>query len=158
MEFWFLQQSPAHSNKTVPTMDSTDYKTNPLNRIIGLSVILSVGFLLVILAGIYGNWFPIVIGIIFSVAYLPVAITRRLNSFDPFSTPSTNVFAELGQFLTAFLLVSGLYLPVVLHHSYILTTTAAALTIIGGVLIFGTVYTFSHYFDEPEEDDGLANF
>ena len=127
-------------------MDSADYKINPLNRIIGLSVILSVGFLLVILAGIYGNWFPIVIGLIFSVAYLPVAITRRLNSFDPFSAPSTNVLAELGQFLTAFLLVSGLYLPIVLHHSYILTTTAAALTIIGGV-----------YFDEPEDDDGLGN-
>ena len=112
---------------------------------------------MVILAGIYGNWFPIVIGLIFSVAYLPVAITRRFNSFDPFSAPSTNVLAELGQFLTAFLLVSGLYLPIVLHHSYILTTTAAALTIIGGVLIFGTVYTFSHYFDEPEDDDGLGN-
>ena len=49
---------------------------NPLNKIIGLSVILSVGFLLVILAGIYGNWFPIIIGIIFAVAHLPVAITK----------------------------------------------------------------------------------
>ncbi|KAI5970241.1 hypothetical protein CANMA_000853 [Candida margitis] len=138
-------------------MDSIDFKTNPLNRIIGLSVILSVGFLLVILAGIYGNWFPIVIGIIFAVAYLPVAITRRVTSFDPFSTPNTNVLAESAQFLSAFLLVSGLYLPIVLHHSFILTTTAATLTIIGGVLIFGTVYTFSHYFDEPADEDGLGD-
>ena len=27
----------------------------------------------------------------------------------------------------------------------------------GGLLIYGTVYTFSHYFDEPQEEDGLAD-
>lgn len=38
-------------------------KINPLTKIIGLSAVLSAGFLMVVLAGaIYGNWFPILIG------------------------------------------------------------------------------------------------
>ena len=120
---------------------------NPLNKIIGLSVILSVGFLLVILAGIYGNWFPIIVGIIFAVAHLPVAITKNIASnsdydfnFDSTTTNSRAVI-EIGQFLTAFLLVSGVYLPILLNHSLILTKTAMVLTIVGGLLIYGTVYT-----------------
>lgn len=136
---------------------------NPLNKIIGLSVILSVGFLLVILAGIYGNWFPIIIGIIFAVAHLPVAITKNIASSSDYdfnfdsTTTNSKAIIEIGQFLTAFLLVSGVYLPILLNHSLILTKTAMVLTIVGGLLIYGTVYTFSHYFDEPQEEDGLAD-
>lgn len=138
-------------------------KKNPLNKIIGLSVVLAVGFLLVILAGIYRNWFPIIIGIIFAVAHLPVAITRNVSSssdydfnFDSTST-NTNVLVEAGQFITAFLLVTGVYLPILLNHSLILTKTAMVLSIIGGLLIYGTVYLFSHYFDEPTDEDELAD-
>lgn len=136
---------------------------NPLNKIIGLSVILSVGFLLVILAGIYGNWFPIIIGIIFAVAHLPVAITKNIASSSDYdfnfdsTTTNSRAIIEIGQFLTAFLLVSGVYLPILLNHSLILTKTAMVLTIVGGLLIYGTVYTFRHYFDEPQEEDGLAD-
>ncbi|KAL6450551.1 LOW QUALITY PROTEIN: VPS55 Vacuolar protein sorting-associated protein 55 [Candida maltosa Xu316] len=139
---------------------TTSLQKNPLNKIIGLSVILSVGFLLVILAGIYGNWFPIIIGIIFAVAHLPVAITKNISNYDfnfDSTSPNTNVLVEAGKFLTAFLLVTGVYLPILLHHSLILTRTAMVLTIIGGLLIYGTVYTFSHYFDDPSEDDELAD-
>ncbi|CAK9442212.1 uncharacterized protein LODBEIA_P59550 [Lodderomyces beijingensis] len=146
-------------------INSSSFKSNnPLNRIIGLSVILAVGFVLVILAGINGNWFPIVIGLVFAVAHLPTAITRHISSssdydfnFDPTSTSNANLLVEFGQFLTAFLLVTGVYLPVILHHSAILTKTATILTVLGGLLIYGTVYTFSHYFDEPEEEEGLAD-
>ncbi|KAK6454208.1 vacuolar protein sorting 55 [Scheffersomyces xylosifermentans] len=146
-------------------MNSTNsFKSNPLNRIIGLSVLLSMGFLLVILAGIYGNWFPIIIGIIFAVAHLPVAITKAISNssdydfnFDPTTSSAGSVVKEFGQFLSAFLVVTGLYLPVVLQHSHILTKTAMVLTIVGGSLIYGTVYTFSAFFDEPEEDDEVAD-
>lgn len=146
-------------------INSTSFKNvHPLNRIIGLSVILSVGFLLVILAGILGSWYPIIIGVIFAVAHLPVVITRSISdssdydfNFDPSNSSNANLIVEFGQFTTAFLLVTGFYLPIVLHHSLILTKTAVVLTIAGGVLIYGTVYTFSHYFDEPEEEDALAD-
>lgn len=141
-------------------MNSTlDFKKNPLNKIIGLSVVLSVGFLLVVLAGIYGNWFPIVDGIIFAIAYLPVIITRTAFNlsdydfnFDPQTTSQTLVIKEFGMFLSAMLLVTGFYLPILLYHSLILTKTAVVLTIIGGVLIYGTVYTFSQVFDTVEEE------
>lgn len=145
-------------------MNSTlDFKKNPLNKIIGLSVVLSMGFLLVVLAGVYGNWFPIVDGIIFAVAYLPVIITRAAFNlsdydfnFDPYTTSQTLVIKEFGQFLSAALLVTGFYLPIVLHHSLILTKTAVVLTIVGGVLIYGTVYTFSQVFDIQEDVEDLG--
>lgn len=142
-------------------MNSTEnFSHNPLNKIIGLSIVLSMGFLLVVLAGIYGNWYPIINGIICAVAHLPVAITKALTSssdynynFDPVSLSQGGVLKEIGQFLSAFLVITGIYLPVLLHHSLILTKTAMVLTIIGGGLIYGTVYTFSSYFDEPSEDN-----
>lgn len=139
---------------------TTSLKGNPLNKIIGLSIVLSMGFLLVVLAGIYGNWFPIINGIIFAIAHLPAAITKAVSSsldydfnFDPASSSQGDVIKEIGQFLLAFLLVSGFYLPILLHHSLILTKTAMVLTIIGGSLIYGTVYTFSLYFDESEDSN-----
>lgn len=132
---------------------------NPLNKIIGLSVILSMGFLLVVLAGIYGNWFPIIDGFIFAFAHLPAVITKAISdssdydfNFDPASSTQGNALKEVGQFVSAFLLVTGFFLPIILHHSMILTRTAMVLTIIGGALIYGTVYTFSLYFAEPEEE------
>ncbi|CAK7903615.1 vacuolar protein sorting-associated protein 55 [[Candida] anglica] len=144
-------------------MNSTaSFKGNPLNKIIGLSIVLSMGFLLVVLAGIYGNWFPIINGIIFAVAHLPVVISKAVSengdydfNFDPSVASSGNAIKEFGSFLSAFLVVTGFYLPVLLHHSRILTTTATILTIIGGMLIYGTVYAFSSYFveEDSEEDD-----
>lgn len=143
--------------------NTTSFKDNPLNKIIGLSIVLSMGFLLVVLAGINGNWFPILIGIIFAIAYTPIPISRALSSssdyefnFDPNSASSSGILKEAGLFISAFLATTGFYLPILLHHSHILTKTAMILTIIGGILIYGTVYTFSLYFDEPVEPDELG--
>ncbi|KAF3986103.1 hypothetical protein FT663_01077 [Candidozyma haemuli var. vulneris] len=139
---------------------TTEFRNNPLNKIVGLSVVLSMGFLLVILAGIYGNWFPIINGLIFAVAYLPAVITRAAFdksdydfNFDPQTSSHTSAVQEAGKFLTGFLVLTGFSLPILLHHSLILTKTASVLTIIGGGLIFGTVYTFSQAFDQPEEEN-----
>lgn len=141
-------------NSTIP------FKLNPLNKIIGLSIVLSMGFLLVVLAGIYGNWFPIVIGIIFAVAHIPIIVSNVLSegyrdydfNFDA-SSNSPNAGKEIGLFISAVLLMSGLSLPILLHHSHILTTTAMVLTIFGGGLIYGTVYTFSLFFRGEEEEE-----
>lgn len=136
-----------------------NFDRNPLNKIIGLSIVLSMGFLLVVLAGVYGNWFPVVNGVIFAVAYLPVIITKAAFNlseydfnFDPQTTSQTLAIKEVGMFLTAFLLVTGFFLPILLHHSHILTKTALVLTIVGGVLIYGTVYAFSQAFDASDEE------
>lgn len=145
-------------------MNSTiNFSKNPLNKIIGLSIVLSMGFLLVVLAGIYGNWFPIVDGIIFAIAYLPIIVTRTAFdlsdydfNFDPSTTSRTLLVKEFGMFLSAALLVTGVYLPIILHHSLILTKTAVVLTLFGGSLIYGTVYTFSRAFDSAEETEDLS--
>lgn len=142
-------------------MNSTlNLKINPLNKIIGLSIVLSMGFLLVILAGIYGNWFPIIIGLVFAVAHLPMAITKAVSSssdydfnFDALATASGNGLLEAGYWTSAFLLTSGLALPILLHHSLILTKTAMVLSIVGGSLIFGTIFAFSLFFDEEDTDE-----
>lgn len=138
---------------------TTQFRNNPLNKIVALSVVLSMGFLLVILAGIYGNWFPIINGLIFAVAYLPALITRAAFDksdydfhFDPQTTSQTLAIQEAGKFLTGFLTLTGVSLPILLHHSSFLTKTALVLTLMGGGLIFGTVYTFSQAFDLPEDD------
>ncbi|OBA23378.1 vacuolar protein sorting 55 [Metschnikowia bicuspidata var. bicuspidata NRRL YB-4993] len=142
-------------------MNSTQqFGKNPLNKIIGLSIVLSMGFLLVVLAGVSGNWFPIVDGVIFAVSYLPVIISRVAFTlgdndfnFDPSISSHTLAAQELGKFLTAALLVTGFYIPFLLHHSHFLSTTAMILTFIGGLLIYGTVYTFSQAFEQSEDDE-----
>lgn len=120
-------------------MNTTTLKGNPLNKIIGLSIVLSMGFLLVVLAGIYGNWFPIIIGLIFAIAHLPIVITNAISdngdyefNFDPETSSPGGALKEIGLFISGFFLMSGLSLPILLHHSHILTTTAMVLTIIGG--------------------------
>lgn len=146
-------------------MNSTaNFTNNPLNKIIGLSVILSVGFLLVVLAGINGNWFPIIDGFIFAVAYLPVKITQTMASlsdydfnFDPSFSSRFAAAQELGKFVTGALVVTGFYLPILLQHSHILSHTSVVLTLVGGLLILGTVYTFSRAFDAQDNaEEGLG--
>lgn len=134
------------------------YTVKPLTKIIGLSSVLAVGFLLVVLAGaIYGNWFPIIAALVFAVAYLPVVISNGFSSsgfYDDLMNESSGQVQDLGRFLASFLTVSGFGLPVVLCHSHVLTYTATVLTEIGGSLIFATVVLFTSFFD-PQEEESL---
>lgn len=117
------------------------------------------GFLLVILAGINGNWMPIIDGIIFGLCPLPLALAKgRMGeydfSFDPTTLSHANTVKEFAQFALGVLMLSAVALPVVLHHLLLLTMTLMWLTEIGGILIYLTVYTFGNYFDnvDAEED------
>ncbi|KAH3663338.1 hypothetical protein OGAPHI_005328 [Ogataea philodendri] len=62
------------------------FKLNPLTKIIGLSSVLALGFLLVVLAGaLYANWFPIVVAVIFSFAHIPILVTKYYSAeFDSY--------------------------------------------------------------------------
>lgn len=145
-------------------MNSTfDLRKGPINKIINLAIVLAVGFLLVVLAGIFSNWLTIADGLIFAVAYLPVVITKAVTglsdydfNFDPLSNSQALALQEGAQFLTAFLVVSGVSIPILLHHAHTLTTMAMYLTLIGGMLIFSTVYLFSEAFETDEEVDDLG--
>lgn len=136
-----------------------DFAKNPLNKVIGLSVMLAMGFLLVVLAGINDNWSPIIVGLLFASAHLPILLSRiAFNSsdydfnFDPQTTLHTLAIQEAGKFVSAFLLTSGVGLALLLRHCRILSKTALALTLAGGALIYGTVYHFSEAFEQKEEE------
>lgn len=151
---------PSSCSRTRATMNFAEYRGNPLNRIILLLVVLSMGFLLVILAGINGNWMPIVNGILFGLSPLPSLILRgRVGdhdfSFDPTTLSNFNAIKEFAEFTLGVLITSSLAMPLVLYHSGLLTKTLMWLTEIGGGLIYLTVYTFGYYFDEPEGADDV---
>lgn len=44
----------------------------------------------------------------------------------------------MGYFLTGVLLMTGLALPIMLAHTGIITTAAAALSLSGGLIVYGT--------------------
>ncbi|KAG7807619.1 hypothetical protein KL921_004377 [Ogataea angusta] len=133
-------------------------KLNPLTKIIGLSSVLAVGFLLVVLAGaLYGNWLPVLDAFVFAIAHIPILITRYYASeydsyLDDAELGATGDVVDFGRFLSSFLLVTGIAFPVILYHCHILTHIATQFTIYGGLLIYGVVVTFTSYFDGVETD------
>lgn len=137
-------------------------KLNPVSKIIGLSSVLALGFLLVVLAAaIWSNWTPIFIAFIFAIAHLPTILTSSPYGYEDslggFDDSTRNETADAGKFLEAFLLVSAFSLTFVLHHCHIFTEQATALTLIGGMLIYGTVVTFTSFFDGfGDSDDPFA--
>ncbi|VEU23329.1 DEKNAAC104610 [Brettanomyces naardenensis] len=135
-------------------------RINPISKIIGLSSVLAVGFLLVVLAAaVWGNWMPILITLIFLVAHIPTLLIgfqyygydESLGDFED-GGGKTDA-ADVGHFLESFFLTSANALALVLYHGHILTKQACVLTIIGGFLIYGTVVTFTTFFDGFETDD-----
>ena len=129
---------------------------NPLTKIISLSSILAVGFLFIVLAGaIFGNWLPLIIGILFAFAHIPLVICKSLNKngfIDDLSESSTYII-DFGRWLSSFLLISGFALPILLSHCHIIKFAAMVLTILGGVLIYGTVVYFTSFFDSNDSDE-----
>ncbi|GMG19674.1 unnamed protein product [Ambrosiozyma monospora] len=140
-------------------------KINPLTKIIALSSVLATGFLLVVLAGaIYGNWFPVLIAFLYGIAHLPVLITTHYGyQYDDYLNDSgdggsRSDIVDFGRFTSSFLLTTATLFPLILSHCHVLTHVASTLTIVGGFLIYGTVLTFTTFFDSFGEDDDPFNF
>ncbi|KAK6595695.1 vacuolar protein sorting 55 superfamily [Botrytis cinerea] len=70
---------------------------------------------------------------------------------DDFSDSSSSGVLDLGRFATGFLCMMGVALPAVLAHSHIITVPAMFMSIIGGVLIYGTIISFGMFFQEEAE-------
>ncbi|KAH1414207.1 hypothetical protein KXX22_007307 [Aspergillus fumigatus] len=58
---------------------------------------------------------------------------------------------DFGRFLTGFLVLMGVALPAVLAHSGAIQIPAMIMSILGGLLIYGTIISFSMFFKEQEE-------
>ncbi|KAJ1743571.1 Vacuolar protein sorting-associated protein 55 [Coemansia sp. RSA 1086] len=120
-------------------------------KIAGLSICLAAGFLLSILScALYGNWWPLLVVFTYALAPLPNAIFGRYVTSDPLADVSSSV-ADFGRFMTAVLVVSGFGLPVVLSHAGIITSMAMYMSIIGGVLVYGTIIVYSTLFREQQD-------
>ncbi|OQE19273.1 hypothetical protein PENFLA_c019G02287 [Penicillium flavigenum] len=123
-----------------------------LKTIIALSFVLAIGFLLVILSSaLWHKYWPLLVVGIYVVAPLPNWICQRCANPDDFMDSSSNSAMDFGRFLTGFLVLTGIALPIVLARSGAIEIPAMIMSIFGGLLIYGTIISFSMFFQEQEE-------
>ncbi|TDZ12961.1 Vacuolar protein sorting-associated protein 55 [Colletotrichum sidae] len=123
-----------------------------LKTIIALSFVLAVGFLLVILScALWKVYYPLLVVATYVLAPIPNWICSRCANPDDFVESSGAAVLDLGRFFTGFLVVMGIALPVVLAHSNLIQVEAMVMSIIGGLLIYGTIISFGMFFQEDQE-------
>ncbi|KAL2163152.1 hypothetical protein VTH06DRAFT_6988 [Thermothelomyces fergusii] len=123
-----------------------------LKTIIALSFVLAVGFLLVILScALWHSYYPLLVVATYVLAPVPNWICGHCANPDDFVESSGAAVLDLGRFCTGFLVVMGVALPVILAHSNLISTPAMIMSIVGGVLIYGTIISFAMFFQEEQE-------
>ncbi|KAF4876201.1 Vacuolar protein sorting-associated protein 55 [Colletotrichum siamense] len=128
-----------------------------LKTIIALSFVLAVGFLLVILScALWKVYYPLLVVATYVLAPIPNWICSRCANPDDFVESSGAAVLDLGRFCTGFLVVMGIVtvsaaLPIVLAHSDLIQIEAMFMSIIGGLLIYGTIISFGMFFQEEQE-------
>ncbi|SSD61500.1 related to Vacuolar protein sorting-associated protein 55 [Saccharomycodes ludwigii] len=147
---------------------------SPLTKIISLSAILALGFLLVILScALYSNYYPLFDISLFLIAPLPKlilnnAIGAHNNNSDflsgtnggegddsfYYNTKYFNGVRDTGDFLTSWFLILGIGLPVVFHHCNIINKWSMFMCISGGLIIYTSIVTFSIFFNGKRSGDG----
>lgn len=123
-----------------------------LKTIIALSFVLAIGFLLVILSSaVYKNYFPLLVVGTYVLAPLPNWICGQCANPDDFVESAGSAIIDFGRFCTGFLVVMGIALPALLAHCDIITSQAMVMSIVGGLLIYGTIISFGMFFQEEQE-------
>ncbi|KAF2688918.1 vacuolar protein sorting 55 [Lentithecium fluviatile CBS 122367] len=123
-----------------------------IKTIIGLSFVLAIGFLLVILsAALFHEYLTLLVVATYVIAPLPNYICGRAANPDDFMESSGSGVVDFGRFLTGFFVVMGIALPVLLYHASTIQGGAAAMSIVGGLLIYGTIISFTMFFQEDQE-------
>ncbi|KAH3663983.1 hypothetical protein OGAPHI_004697 [Ogataea philodendri] len=136
---------------------STMFKLNPLSKLIFLSILIAIGFLNIILScALFDNWLPLIDVGIFLIAPLPNALAQSLSSayeadFLSDSNPEAAV-KEFLEYLTGFLVISGLIFPVVLFHNHLISHWSLVLSISGGFIIYLSIVLFIVGFKEEADD------
>ncbi|AEO56396.1 hypothetical protein MYCTH_2058549 [Thermothelomyces thermophilus ATCC 42464] len=126
--------------------------TAGLKTIIALSFVLAVGFLLVILScALWHSYYPLLVVATYVLAPVPNWICGHCANPDDFVESSGAAVLDLGRFCTGFLVVMGIALPVLLAHSNLISTPAMVMSIVGGLLIYGTIISFAMFFQEEQE-------
>ncbi|KAI7606679.1 hypothetical protein KC343_g13338 [Hortaea werneckii] len=129
-----------------------------LKTIILLSFILAIGFLLVILSSaLFKDYLTLLVVATYVVAPIPNWICGKAQNQDDFMDSGSNGVVELGRFMTGFLVRFGAdhwnckALPVVLAHCDQIRVESMVMSIVGGLLIYGTIISFGMFFAEQEE-------
>ncbi|KAF2268905.1 vacuolar protein sorting 55 [Lojkania enalia] len=123
-----------------------------LKTIIALSFVLAIGFLLVILSSaLFKSYLTLLVVATYVIAPLPNWICGRAANPDDFMESSGSGVVDFGRFLTGFFVVMGIALPVLLWHSAKIAGGAAVMSIVGGLLIYGTIISFTLFFQEEQE-------
>jgi len=126
--------------------------TAGLKTIIALSFVLAIGFLLVILsAALFHNFLTLLVVATYVLAPLPNWIASRCANPDDFIESNSGAWIDLGRFATGFLVLMGIALPVLLAHSALIQVPAMVMSIIGGLLIYGTIISFGQFFKEEQD-------
>ncbi|KAI9002269.1 vacuolar protein sorting 55 [Gaertneriomyces semiglobifer] len=129
-----------------------------MKTIIFLSFLLASGILLVILScALYGNWLPLLVVLTYVLAAIPNMICKRIASGgggrDIWSDSSDfRGVLETGYFITSFFVVSGFGLPAMLAHAGKITMQAMIMSFSGGLMVYGTILGYVHFFVEREDE------
>ena len=151
--------------------------TAGLKTIIALSFVLAVGFLLVILScALWKVYYPLLVVATYVIAPVPNWICGRCANPDDFVESGGAAVLDLGRFFTGFFVVMGIgmlhktprpatrscrsrtvnhvrdtALPIVLAHSGLIEIGAMIMSVVGGLLIYGTIISFGMFFQEDQE-------
>jgi hypothetical protein len=87
----------------------------------------------------------------FVLAPLPNALFSHCGG-DDFSTDEGSSPIDLGRFITAFIVVTGFSLPLVLAHSEIIKSGASVMSLIGGGLVYGTILAYTAAFRQDDSE------
>jgi len=107
------------------------------------------------------NWWPLFGVFCYILAPIPSAVggiaTKRLGgSTSPVfnSTDNRHLFwVDLGLFVSTFLLISGLALPIVFFHSAVIDLVAMVLSECGGIIVYVTISSFIYFFLTPSQKE-----
>ena len=132
--------------------------------------VLAIGFLLVILsAALFHNFLTLLVVATYILAPLPNWICQRCANPDDFMESAGNAVIDFGRFCTGFLVVMGIgrlalqtdhsntvlisytALPVLLAHCALIQIPAMAMSIVGGLLIYATIISFTQFFKEEQD-------
>lgn len=143
---------------------------NPLNKIIFLSAFLASGFLLILLScALYNNYHTLWVILIFLLAPLPNLIANSIelardynfltfNDYGNSNDSTQSPLQEFGKYITGFLTVSGIALPLTFYHCGLIELGATIMSIIGGLIVYSDIIILIWFFNTEEEEHDDFNF
>ncbi|KAI8990206.1 vacuolar protein sorting 55 [Pilobolus umbonatus] len=130
------------------------FETNGrFKKIIALAFVLAIGFLLVILScALFYNWWPLLVVTIYILAPIPNALCRKCGGENDIDSEYNSGVFDAGHFITGMFIVSGFCLPFVLAHAEVITVPAMIMSVAGGILVYGTIISYIHFFSDNYRD------